>query len=425
MMIPTALEISSAVDAVLARWIRPGDGIVWAQGSGEPQALTESFMRQSHAFAGCRLFLGGTFSPTLTGIDQVDVELTVLGGAGGNHAFAEPGRLRVLPCHVSTVPALLANGLIRADVVLVQVSPTGPDGTHSLGLVADYVPAALAQARTVIAEVNERVPYVGGDTLVSPERFTAVVHTDRPLLQIPTPAPDPATVTVANQVVALIPDGATVQIGIGALPAAVMQALRGHARIGIHTGAIGDDLVDLVEAGVITNEAKIVDAGVTVSGALFGTDRLYTFAHRNPSVALRSLAHTHSAEVVARQPEFRAINGALEVDLTGQVNAESVARRHVGAVGGQVDFVRAAMAAPRGRAIIALRSTTSNGASRIVARLADGVVTTARSDADVVVTEHGVAELRGQPLQERARRLIAIADPAVREQLERDAALLW
>ncbi len=417
-------QTTASADVTLNRWIRPGDSIVCPQGSGEPQTLMEAFMRQASAFAGCRLFLGGTFSTTLLGIDQFDVELSVLGGAGGNHRLADRGRLRVLPAHVSSVPSLIDQGLIGADVVLIQVSPPGPDGRHSLGVIADYVQAAMRRARAVIAEVNQQVPYTGGDTLVDPDRLTAVVHTDRPLLQIPTPEPDAVTRQVAAHVASLVPDGATLQIGIGSLPSAVLQALAGHRHLGIHSGAIGDDLVDLVEAGVVTNERKAVDAGVSVSGALFGTDRLYSFAHRNPAIALRSLSHTHAPAVVAQQPGFRAINGALDVDLTGQVNAESAGGRHVGAVGGQVDFVRAAMSAPGGRAIIALPSLTSSGVSRIATRLADGVVTTPRCDADVVVTEHGVAELRGQPLHERARRMIAIADPSVREQLEREAVSL-
>jgi acetyl-CoA hydrolase len=420
----TANQTAASADVLLQRWIRPGDSIVCPQGSGAPQTLMEAFMRQAGSFAGCRLFLGGTFSTTLVGIDAFDVELTVLGGAGGNSRLADRGQLRVLPAHVSSVPALIDQGLIGADVVLIQVSPPGPDGRHSLGVIADYVETALRRARTVIAEVNQRVPYVRGDTLVDPDRLAAVVSTDRQLLQIPTPEPDAVTRQVAAHVASLVPDGATLQIGIGSLPSAVLQALAGHRHLGIHSGAIGDDLVDLVEAGVVTNERKAIDVGVSVSGTLFGTDRLYSFAHRNPAVALRSLSHTHAPAVVVQQPRFRAINGALEVDLTGQVNAESVRGQHVGAVGGQVDFVRAAMSAPGGRAIIALPSLTSSGVSRIAPRLTDGVVTTPRSDADVVVTEHGVAELRGQPLHERARRLIAIADPSVREHLEREAVLL-
>lgn len=402
--------------------IRPGDGVLWSQGTGEPRTLTEAFVRGLPAYPGVDLFLGGTFSETLADADLDGVRVTVLGGAGANTRIAPPGRLAVLPCHVSTVPKLIESGAIPVDVALIQVSPADADGFHSLGVIADYVHEAIARARLVIAEVNERMPRTAGDTRVSPEAIDRIVHSDRPLVEMRPPSPGPVERAIAEHVAELVPDGATLQVGIGAVPNAILACLRGHRDLGLHSGAVGDELVDLIECGALTNARKRVDAGVAVSGALFGTTRLYDFADENPALAVRSLRHTHNPRTIAALGDFVAINGALEVDLTGQVNAETLGGRHVGAVGGQVDFVRAAMASPQGLSVIAMPATGMRGAaSRIVARLADGVVTTARSDADVVVTEHGVARLRGCSLPERARRLIAIADPAFRDELTETA----
>jgi acyl-CoA hydrolase len=198
----------------------------------------------------------------------------------------------------------------------------------------------------------------------------------------------------------------------------VIYALGGKRGLGVHSGAIGDGVVDLMEAGIVDNRHKEIDPGITVATMLMGTRRLYRFADRNPSICIRATSYTHDVLVLGNFGRFVAINGALEVDLTGQVNAETAAGRHIGLVGGQMDFVRAANRAPDGRSIIALQSTNRDGTrSRIVARLADGVVTTPRAEADLVVTEYGIAELRGRTLAERARALIAVADPSFRSAL--------
>jgi len=418
-----ATDTATALD--LADAIRPGDGVLWSQGTGEPRTLTEAFVRGLSAYPGVDLFLGGTFSETLADADLSEARVTVLGGAGANSRLAPPGGLAVLPCHVSTVPRLIESGAIRADVVLIQVAPADEEGFHNLGVIADYVHEAIGRARLVIAEVNERMPRTAGDTRVRADAIDRFVHSDRPLVSIRPPAPGPVEEAIAAHVAELVPDGATLQVGIGAVPNAILACLRGHRDLGLHSGAVGDELVGLVECGALTNARKRVDTGVAVAGALFGTERLYDFADGNPALAVRSLRHTHDPRTIASLGAFVAINGALEVDLTGQVNAETLGGRHVGAVGGQVDFVRAAMAAPEGVSAIAMPATGMRGAvSRIVGRLADGVVTTARSDADVVVTEHGAAHLRGRSLPERARRLIEIADPAFRDELTETARSL-
>jgi acetyl-CoA hydrolase len=306
-------------------------------------------------------------------------------------------------------------------VVLIEVGPSAGGG-FCLGLANDHLIDAARRARVVIAELNDQVPDTAGSALPTDIRIDGLVRTSRPpaMLQ-PTPL-GAVERRIAEHVAALVPDGATIELGIGALPDAVLAALAQHRDVGIHSGMIGEGVLDLVERGVITNARKPIDAGITIAGLLFGTRRLFDFAHRNRALRLMPPDYTHGYDVLRRLPDLIAINSALEVDLGGQVNGEMAGGVHVGAIGGQVDFVRGALAAPRGRSIIALPATAkSGGVSRIVARLGDAVVTSLRSDMDVVVTEYGIAELDGCSLAERARRLIAIAAPQFREALERAA----
>lgn len=406
----------------LREWMKPGDTVVVAQGTGEPRTLTEALAAQRAALGGATVFLGSTFSGTFSPAHADALRFVGLGGLTGNRDLARAGVLDVLPCHVGSVPSLFESGDLGADVALIQVSPPDAKGRFSLGLVADYVQAAIAHARVVIAECNDQMPFTVGDTLVEPQSIDLMIHTSRPLLTVPSTTPSAVALAIGQRIAEIVPNGAVLQLGMGAVPDAAVSALTGHRDLGVHSGMIGDSVVDLIESGAVTNAGKTRDRGITITGALFGTDRLYRFAHENPELKMRSVRYTHSIEVLTAIERFHAINSAVEVDLTGQVNAEALHGRHIGAVGGQVDFVRGATRSPGGRSIIALPSTDRSGeTSRIVSRLGDGVTTTARSDADLVITEFGVAELRGVPLSERARRLIAIAHPQFRDELTRGA----
>jgi acyl-CoA hydrolase len=226
---------------------------------------------------------------------------------------------------------------------------------------------------------------------------------------------------IAKTVAGYIEDGAVLQVGIGATPDAILRLLHDRRDLGVHSGMIGDGLVELVEAGVITNARKPIDAGVSITGALIGTRRLYEFADRNPKISMRASSYTHNEATLSRLPQLVTINSAIEVDLTGQVNAEQSGDHYLGGTGGQVDYVRAGMRSRGGRSIIALPATAKGGKiSRVTAALA-GPVTTARAEVDVIVTEFGAAELKGQPLGERARRLVAIAHPDFRAELDKAA----
>jgi acyl-CoA hydrolase len=306
-------------------------------------------------------------------------------------------------------------------VAFVQVSPADAQGNHSFGLIADFVQAAVATARVVIAEVNQRVPFTLGDAVLPAARIDCAVHVARDPVELAPAKIGEQDLAIARFVAGYVEDGAVMQVGVGAVPDAVLRLLHDRRDLGVHSGMIGDGLVDLVEAGVVTNARKPIDTGVSVTGALIGTRRLYDFAHRNARICMRASSYTHDAAVLARLPRLVSINSAIEVDLTGQVNAEQSGSQYLGGTGGQVDYVRAGSRSPGGRAIIALPATAKGGKiSRITAALA-GPVTTARSDVDVIVTEFGAAELKGQTLAERTRRLVAIAHPDFRQVLDRAA----
>ena len=417
---PAPLKLS---DLRFRDLLREGDVVSWPQGPGEPLALSEALMEQGHELRSPGLFLGMSVSKTVLPEHARVFALRGLNGAGTNRRLTAGGLLDVVPCHVSSVPALLRSQTLKVDVVLVQVRRHPTLGGYTLGVIADYTQALVRNARLVIALVNDALPLTADDALVAEGELDLFVDAPGQVIEMPDPSPDDVDRLVARQVATVIPDRATVELGIGALPVAVARALAGHRELGIHSGVISDAVVDLVESGVVTNAFKGRDAGRIVTGGLFGTQRLYQFANGNDAVAMRSVEYTHSVAIAASLHCYCTVNSAIEVDLSGQVNAELAGGRYLGAVGGQVDFVRGGVASADGRSIIALASCTGDGAhSRIVAALGPAPVTTARSDVDLIVTEFGVADLRGCSLRERARRMIAIAHPKFRESLDRTSA---
>lgn len=406
----------------LSQYIRPGDTIWWNQGTAEPLTLTESLVSQRAFIGPCHAFLGVTSSTTLQAQHADYLSLLSYCGLGQSQRLLDAGMLHIIPCHYSQLPTLLDRGILPCDVLLLHVSAPGPDGKYSLGTAHDYLLNAARRARVVIAEVNEQMPWTYGNPGLEDIRFDAIVHSSRPLLETTSPAIGDTEQRIAAHAAEFIDDGSVLEMGIGAIPDAIMAVLDDRRDLGIHSGMLGDSIIDLIECGAVTNARKSIDAGLTTVGILLGTQRLYDFAQSNPSLNLQPSSYTHAHSVLAGIDNFHAINSAIEVDLTGQINAEVLDGRYIGAVGGQTDFMRGAQAAKNGRSIIALPSSARNGSvSRIVSRLAEGVVTTPRSEADIFVTEWGAAQLKGQPLQERIRRMIAIAHPDHREQLERDA----
>jgi acyl-CoA hydrolase len=407
----------------LAAMIRPGDQIVWGQGAGEPSILVEKLLEQRHRIGHASVFLGGVRSRRMLKPEHADVLTFMSFGTMGNlRTLAAAGRLLIIPTHLSQLPVYFEQGVIRADVVFVQLSAPDENGEHSFSIANDFQQAAMARARVVVAEVNDQLPWTFCDGRVDAGRIDYIVRTSRPPVQVKAQPMGPVEETIARHIAGYIKDGTTVQIGIGAIPDAVLASVGDRRDLGIHSGLISDRVADLMECGVITNARKPIDTGITTTASLLGTERLYKFAHKNPAIRLFTYIHTHRAEVLSKLGEIVAINSAIEVDLTGQINAEVASGEYIGGVGGQGDFVRGAQMASGGRSVIALPATARDGGvSRIVPRLDGGVVTTTRSDTDIVVTEFGVAELRGQPLEERIRRMTAISHPSFRETLEREA----
>jgi len=321
---------------------------------------------------------------------------------------------------LSEVPALFRRRILPLDIALVQVSPPDKHGFCSLGASVDCSRAAVQTATKVVAQVNPKMPRTHGDGLVHVSRFHAMVECDEPLYEAHPHALEETELAIGRHVAGLVEDGATLQMGIGAIPDAVLAALTNHRRLGIHTEMFSDGLVPLVERGIVTNEEKRVHPGKVVSGFVMGTRRVYDFIDDNPQVALLDISYVNDTSVIRKNPRVTAINSAIEVDLTGQVCADSIGTRQFSGVGGQMDFIRGASLSEGGKPIIALPSVTSKGESRIVPLLKPGAgVVTTRAHAHWIVTEHGVADLYGKNMRQRAQALIGIAAPQHREGLER------
>jgi len=377
----------------LSSFIRPGDGLIWGQACAEPQTLVEAVVAQRDAFSGARVFMGSSYSGLVQPEHADHLRLTSYCGTGANRALADAGALEIHPTPYSQLGALIRDGKIRADVVLVQVSPPNPRGEYSLGLAVEYLEPALRVARAIIAEVNERVPWTHTDPLLRRKDFALIVETSRDPVYLPYKTGE-QEMEIARNAAEYIPDRAVLECGIGNLPNAVLGALGERRGLRFHSGVIPDGVAELQGKGALTGEIH--------GGALMGTQALFDWARENPQVKLRSSDYTHGPAVLSKLERFVAINTAVEVDFTGQVNGEVARGSYVGAVGGALDFIRAANQSPGGVSLVCIP------ASRIVRKLS-GPVATPRSEAGVIVTEKGAADLRGCTLREREERLRAIS----------------
>ncbi|WP_234572367.1 acetyl-CoA hydrolase/transferase family protein [Rhodohalobacter sp. 614A] len=334
----------------------------------------------------------------------------------------ETGEADYIPVFLSEIPHFFNRGIIKLNVALVNVSPPDKHGYCSLGVSVDASRAAVINADTVIAQINPNMPRTHGDGIIHKSTIDFAVEVDDPLPETSPPVLREAELSIGKHCASLIDDGATMQMGIGSIPDAVLASLTNHKDLGVHTEMFSDGLIDLLESGIVNNSKKRIHPNRTVASFLFGSRRLYDFVDDNPNVAMLDCAYVNDTAVIRRNPNVVAINSAIEVDLTGQVCADSIGTRQYSGVGGQMDFIRGASLSPGGKPIIALPSATSRGTSRIVPFLKEGAgVVTTRAHVHYVVTEYGVADLYGKALRERAKALIEIAHPDAREELEKAA----
>ena len=327
-----------------------------------------------------------------------------------------------IPCFLGEVPSLFRSGLVPVDVAFLNVSEPDEEGYCSFGISADIAFSGAECAKTIIAQVNKYMPRTFGDPVIHVSKITALCRGDEPLVEVPTPVPSEVDTKIGNFIANEIPDGATLQIGVGGIPNAVINALSNHQHLGLHTEAITDGVLPLIEKGIIDNSQKKILPGKSVGSLILGSKHLYDYIDGNRDFVIRDVAWTNDPQIIRQNPRAMAINSAIEVDLTGQICADSIGETIISGVGGQHDFMYGAALSEGGKCFIALPSMTNKGKSKIVAHLAPGAgVVTTRFQAQYIVTEHGIAFLRNLPLADRAKALIRIADPSVREDLERAA----
>jgi acyl-CoA hydrolase len=417
------VDPADAVDVV-----RDGDAVVLPIGAGEAPALLRALSDRRRSLRGVTVFQllplmrADYFDPDTA--DHVRHTTAFLGGT--SRQGAAEGWVDYCPAHFSEIPDLIRRGHLPCDVVFARASAMDEHGFFSLGLSADYTMAAISRARAVVLEVNPQVPFCFGDCHVHVSQVHALVESQDDVVQLPHPPIGPVEQQIGRFVADLIPDGATLQIGIGAIPDAVVQQLSDKNDLGVHTEMFGDGILALLEAGVITNRRKNLHRGKMLATFALGSRHLYEYMHRNPAVEIHPVDVTNDPMLAGQNDALHSINGTLAVDLIGQCGSETLGHLPYSGSGGQVDFVRAANRSEGGRAIIVVPSTAKGGTvSRIVPTLAPGThVTTGKNDVNYVVTEHGVAQLRGRSARERARALIGIAHPAFRDELTEQAGRL-
>ena len=391
-----------------AHHIKRGDRIFIGTGCGEPQALVQAMMESKSGIEDAELyhFLSlGTTTYAEPRFSSVFRHNSFFLGPGDREAVWE-GRADYIPIMFSDIPKLFRQGRLPLDVALIQVSPPDEHGFCTYGIAVDIVKSAAETAGLVIAQVNPRMPRALGDSFIHITDIDLIVEHDEPILEYTYPEANEVQLKVARNVAKLVQNGDTLEVGIGTIPNAVLAQLKDRLDLGIHTEVFSDGMIDLIEAGAVTCNKKTIHPGKIIASFCMGTRRLYDYIDNNPFFEFHPIEYCNTPLVIAQNERLAAINVALEVDLTGQVNADSLGYQFYSGIGGQADFIRAATMAKLGKPIIALPSTTSDGKkSRIVPRLSEGAgVVTTRGDVHYVVTEYGIAYLHGKNIRERAMR---------------------
>jgi len=416
----------SAADAV--RLVRDGDMIIVPTGAGEPPTLLKELSAQRRNFKGVQV----AQILAMRKYDYFDPETAhhvrhcALFFGGASRAAGQAGWADFIPAYFSEIPSLIEREQMPADVVFALASEMDEHGNFALSLGADYTMAALQKARVIVLESNPNVPFAHGQCHIHISQVTAVVESNEPVIEVGLPKIGPVQEAIAAHVAPMIEDGSTLQIGYGGIPDAVVMQLTSKQDLGIHTEMIGDGILKLVEAGAVTNRRKTFMPGRMIATFALGSRKLYDFMHHNPMLEMHPVSFTNDPCIAGQNDKLVSINASLQIDLLGQCGSESLAHLPYSGTGGQVDFVRAANRSRGGKSFIVLPSTAKDGSiSRIVPTLCAGThVTTSKNDINYVVTEYGVAQLRGKSAKQRADALIAIAHPDFRGELRREAARL-
>ncbi len=415
-MLDRIMSADRAVELVAS-----GDRVWVHTGCATPEPLLEALVRRSGSLRDVEIFHMVACGNAAYARPEyaASFRLNSLFLGGGVREAVAAGRADYTPISMSDIENFLESGELPLDVVLLQASPPDAHGFLSLGVGVDCTLTACHLAKRIIVEVNDRMPRTMGDTFLHVSKVAAMVETSHPLHELRSETPTPVQERVAANVASLIPDGATLQMGIGGIPNAVWSCLSSHRDLGIHSEMCSDGVIPLIESRVVNGTRKSLHPGKVVAGFVLGSNRLFDFVHENPAFDFHPTRYVNDPYVIARNDNMIAVNSALQVDLTGQVCADSMGTRPYSGFGGQLDFMRGAGRSKGGKPIIALPSTAKNGTvSRIVPVLESGAgVVTTRSDVHYVVTEHGIAYLRGKSIRQRAEAMIAIADPAFRDSL--------
>lgn len=415
-------KLVSAEEAVTK--IKSGDRVVIGHAVAEPTEIIDAMVANHEAYKDVELvhmLAMGKGEYAKEGMEKYFRHNAVFVGASTREAVSL-GRADFTPCFFYELPKLFNNGSLPVDVALIQVSEPDDHGYCSFGVANDYTKPAADSAKIVIAEINDQMPRTLGDAFIHVSDIHYMVKTSHPIIELQPPRIGEIEKAIGSNCASLVEDGSTLQLGIGAIPDAVLLFLKNKVDLGIHSEMISDGVVDLVELGVITNKRKTLHKGKIVVTFLMGTKKLYDFVNNNPMVESYPVSYVNDPTIIMKNYKMVSINSCVQVDLMGQVCSESIGIKQISGVGGQVDFIRGTSMSKDGKAIIAIPSTAAKGkVSRIVPLLDEGaVVTTSRTDVDYIVTEYGIAHLKGKSLKERARLLINIAHPDFRESLAKE-----
>lgn len=419
------IKFVSAEEAV--KLIESGDHIYVQGSTSTPEVLLDAMTARAHELRDVTVYSGFGITkreapyckPEYKDIFRVESFFT----NNSVRKYINEGYGSLIPRFLGEVPELIRDGTCRVDVVLLNCSEPNEEGLVSFGVSGDIATSAVECADRIIAQINPNMPFTYGDSTVHVSKINACVWVDEPLVEVPTATPDANETAIGNAIAERIPDGATLQIGVGGIPNAVLSALTDHQHLGLHTEAMTDGVLPLLEKGILDNSRKKVYPGVSVASLAIGSKGLYEYMNYNKEMLFKDVAYTNNPFVIAQNPKVMSINSALQIDLTGQICADSIGTYIFSSVGGQHDFVYGSSRSEGGKSFIAMLSTTNKGVSKIVPTLSAGAgVVTTRFQANYIVTEHGCVDLRGKDLGQRAKLLISIAAPEFREELEKAAA---